>query len=197
MQEVFVTTTTDIAETKWANPGALGLAAFGFTTILLQVHNIGLIDSVLPLVYGFFWGGAAQILAGIIDGRRGDSFGMTAFISFGLFWVGLSFGFLLQWQGLITLDNPGLAWLCICWGLFTAFMTLATFRISIAHAFIFISLTILFILLAIHFYGALPAIVAGIEGLVCGGIAVYTAAAVILHEKYERWVLPIGLLPRK
>ncbi len=182
---------------QWANPGALGLAAFGFTTILLQVHNIGLIDSVLPLVYGFFWGGAAQVLAGVIDGRRGDSFGMTAFISFGFFWIGLSFGFLLQWQGFITLDSPGMAWLCICWGLFTAYMSIAAFRISIAHALIFLTLTVLFALLAAHFYGVLPALVAGIEGLLCGLIAVYTSAAVILHEKYERWVLPIGLLSGK
>jgi len=69
---------------QWANPGALGLAAFGLNTVLLQVHNLGLIDSVLPLVYGFFWGGMAQVIAGIIDGRRGDTFGLTAFTSYGL-----------------------------------------------------------------------------------------------------------------
>jgi len=57
--------------TQWANPGALGLAGFGFNTILLQIHNIGLIDSTLPLIYGFFWGGIAQVIAGIIDARRG------------------------------------------------------------------------------------------------------------------------------
>jgi succinate-acetate transporter protein len=182
---------------QWGHPGTLGLAAFGFTTILLQIHNIGLIDSVLPLVYGFFWGGAAQVVAGLIDGRRGDSFGMTAFISYGFFWIGLSFGFLLQWQGLITLDSPGLAWVCICWGLFTGMMTIPTLRISIAHFLIFATLTILFFLLAILFYGGLSAVVAGVEGLICGGIAVYTAAAVIMHEKYGRWVLPIGSLPRK
>jgi len=119
---------------------------------------------------------------------------MTAFVSFGFFWIGLSFGFLLQWLGFITLDSPGMAWLCICWGLFTGFMTAATFKISIAYATIFISLTVLFALLAVHFYGALPAVVVGIEGLICGASAVYTSAAVILHEKYKRWVLPISLL---
>jgi len=64
---------------QWANPGALGLAGFGLNTILLQIHNIGLIEGILPLVYGFFWGGVAQVIAGIIDGRRGDTFGLTAF----------------------------------------------------------------------------------------------------------------------
>jgi len=178
---------------QWANPGALGLAGFGLNTILLQIHNLGLIDSTVPLIFGFFWGGMAQIIAGIIDARRGDSFGLTAFTSYGLFWIGLSFGFLLQWLGLVTLDGAGLAWMFMCWGIFTGFMTIGTFKISIMHVFIFSSLTILFFLLAAHFFGALPAIVAGVEGIVCGAAAAYTSAAVVLNEKYGRWVLPIGL----
>ncbi len=55
------------SEVQWANPGALGLAGFGFNTVLLQIHNLGLIDGALPLIYGFFWGGIAQVIAGIID----------------------------------------------------------------------------------------------------------------------------------
>ncbi len=94
---------------QWANPAALGLAGFGLNTILLQIHNIGWIEGTLPIVYGFFWGGMAQIIAGLIDARRGDTFGLTAFTSYGLFWLGLSFGFVLQWLGLITLDGPGIA----------------------------------------------------------------------------------------
>ena len=82
-------------EIQWANPAALGLAGFGFNTILLQIHNVGWIESTLPLVYGLFWGGMAQIIAGLIDARRGDTFGLTAFASYGLFWLGLSFSFLL------------------------------------------------------------------------------------------------------
>ena len=182
---------------EWGNPGALGLAGFGFNTILLQLHNIGLIDSVVPLVYGFFWGGVAQVIAGIIDGRRGDTFGLTAFTSYGVFWIGLSFGFLLQWMGLIELDGPGLAWLCIVWGIFTGYMAIGTFRISCVHVFVFITLTILFFLLAAHFYGALPAVVPGIVGIFTGAAAVYGSAAVIMKAMYGRWVFPIGLLPKK
>src|SRR4030043_1749611 len=95
-------------EVQWANPGALGLAGFGLNTILLQIHNLGLIESTLPLVYGFFWGGIAQIIAGIIDARRGDTFGLTAFTSYGAFWLGLSLYFLLQWNGTVDLDKTGL-----------------------------------------------------------------------------------------
>ncbi len=183
-------------EAEWANPGALGLAGFGLNTILLQIHNIGLIDSTLPLIYGFFWGGVAQIIAGLIDARRGDTFGLTAFTSYGLFWIGLSFSFLMQWLGLITLDNAGLAWLFICWGIFTGYMTIGTFRISYLHVFVFATLTILFFLLAAHFFGALPAIVPGVEGIICGVAAAYGSAAVVLNTKFGREVFPLGKLPR-
>jgi succinate-acetate transporter protein len=182
---------------QWANPGAVGLAGFGFNTILLQIHNIGLIDSAVPLIYGLFWGGIAQIIAGIIDARRGDAFGFTAFASYGAFWLGLSFGFLLQWIGLVQLDNAGLAWLCICWGVFTAYMSIGTFKISRVHVFIFLSLSVLFALLAAHFYAGLPAVIPGVVGLLCGGAAVYGSAATVLYTKYGRWVLPMGQLSSK
>jgi len=182
------------SDVQWANPAALGLAGFGLNTILLQIFNIGLINSTLPLIYGLFWGGVAQVIAGLIDARRGDTFGLTAFTSYGLFWIGLSFGFLLEWMGFVKLDMPGLAWLCICWGIFTAYMTVGTFRISRIHVFIFASLTVLFFLLAAHFFGVLPAVVPGIEGILCGASATYASAAVVLNAKYGRWVLPIGLL---
>jgi len=183
-------------EVQWANPGALGLAGFGLNTILLQIHNLGLITGTLPLVFGFFWGGVAQIVAGIIDGRRGDTFGLTAFTSYGLFWVGLSFYFMLQWTGVIKADNSGLAWLFVCWGIFTGYMTIGTFKMSVMHIFVFASLTVLFFLLAAVFFGALPAWVAGVEGLCCGLGAAYGSAAVVLNDKYGRWVFPIGLISR-
>ncbi len=181
-------------DVQWANPGALGLAGFGLNTVLLQIHNIGLIEGILPIVYGFFWGGVAQVIAGIIDGRRGDTFGLTAFTSYGLFWIGLSFGFLLEWMGLISLDSAGLAWLFVMWGIFTGYMTIGTFKMSVMHIIVFSTLTVLFFLLAAHFFGGLSALVPGIEGLICGAVATYGSAAVVLNAKYGRWVLPIGLL---
>jgi len=73
-------------------------------------------------------------------------------------------------------------------------MTIGTFKISRVHVFVFVALTILFFLLAAHFYGILPAIIPGMVGLFCGAAAVYIAAAVVLNDKFGRWVLPIGLL---
>ena len=181
---------------EWANPGALGLAGFGFNTILLQIHNCGAFDSYVPLLYGFFWGGLAQVIAGIIDGRRGDTFGLTAFTSYGLFWIGLSFMFLMQWLNpeVIILSSTALAWTFILWGIFTAYMTVGALKISKVHVFVFATLTLLFWLLAAHNFGAFGATVCGIEGIICGVAAVYGSAAVLLHAKFGRWVLPIGLL---
>jgi len=158
----------------------------------LQIHNLGWIESTMPLIFGFFWGGVAQIIAGIIDARRGDAFGLTAFVSYGVFWIGLGFSFLLQWMGLVTLDNAGIAWLFIMWGIFTAYMAIGTLKMTWMHLFVFVSLVVLFGLLAAHFFGAIPAIVPGIEGLFCGGAAAYGSAAVIINNKFGREVLPLG-----
>jgi len=181
---------------NWANPGALGLACFGFNTILLNVHNLGWIPSTMPLVWAFFWGGAAQIIAGIVEARRGETFAFTAFVSYGFFWVGLGFAFLLQWLGIINLDGPSMAWTMIVWGIFSLYMTVGSFRISVAHSITFVTLTILFGLLAAHFFGALPAFVAGVEGIFVGASAVYISAAVIIQVMYGRWILPIGLFKK-
>jgi succinate-acetate transporter protein len=190
--EVFVAQEVTKAEPQWGNPGALGLAAFGLNTILLQIHNLGWIDSTMPLVYGMFWGGLAQIIAGIIDGKRGDTFGLTAFTSYGAFWMGLAFAFLFQWMGLVKLDSSGLAWTMVIWGIFTFFMTIGTLKMTFMHFFVFASLVVLFALLAAHFFGAISTLPAGIEGLFCGGAALYGAASVIINGKFGRTVLPLG-----
>ena len=156
------------SETIWANPGVLGLACFGFNTLLLNVHNIGLIPNTIPLVWAFFWGGAAQIIAGIIEARRGDTFAFTAFVAYGFFWIGLGFIYYLQWQGIITVDNPSLGW----------------------------TLTILFGLLAAHFLGAFPIFIAGVEGIFVGATAVYLSAAILMNTMYNRWVLPVGFFKK-
>ena len=181
-------------ESQWANPGALGLAGFGLNTILLQIHNLGWIDSTMPLIYGIFWGGVAQVIAGIIDARRGDTFGLTAFTSYGAFWIGLAIYFVFQWTGLVKADNPGLAWTMIMWGIFTFFMMIGTLKMTFVHFFVFATLVILFGLLAAVFFGAISAKVAGVEGLFCGGAAAYGAAAVIINGKFGRTVLPMGTM---
>jgi len=188
-----VTQEASKSEPQWANPGALGLAAFGFTTLLLQLFNLGMIQSTLPLVFGIFWGGLAQVIAGIIDGKRGDTFGLTAFLSYGVFWMGLAFAFVFQWAGLVKLDEAGLGWVMIMWGVFTLLMTIGTFKMTVVHIIIFASLTVLFFLLAGHFFWGWSPKIAGYEGLITGLSAVYGAAAVVLNAKYQKTVCPMGI----
>jgi succinate-acetate transporter protein len=132
------------------------------------------------------------VIAGVIDARRGDTFGFTAFTSYGVFWIGLASAFMFQWQGLVTLDNEGLGWLMICWAVFTGYMSIGTFKITKTHTFVFLSLTVLFILLALHFLVGMSAVIAGVEGLFCGAAAVYGSMAVVTNDKYGRTVFPLG-----
>ncbi len=163
-------------------------SAFGFTTILLQIHNLGLIDSTMPLVYGLFWGGAAQVIAGIIDGKRGDAFGLTAFCSYGVFWIGLA-------TRVIFLQSPmqtDSAWTMIIWGIFTFFMMIATFKTDFVSFFVFATLVILFALLAAFSSATcLPKLPAS-KGFSAVRRPVYGGAAVIINRKFGRTVLPHG-----
>jgi uncharacterized protein len=121
------------SELQWANPGALGLAAFGLNLSLLQFHNLGLIAGTMPIVFGLFWGGVAQFVAGIIEGKRGDTFGLTAFCSFAVFWIGLSMASLLEWTGVVTVDKSGLGWTFIIWLVFNLILTGSTFKMTRIH----------------------------------------------------------------
>ena len=181
-----------------ANPGPLGLMGFGATTVLLNLHNAGIIAaSSLGMIFamGIFYGGIAQIIAGIMEFKKGNTFGMTAFISYGMFWIALVA--LLQFKGMgwtaDNVDGKSMAFFLIVWGIFTAFMFVATLKKNRALQFIFGSLTILFALLAIGDYTGIAIIktIAGYEGLLCGASAIYLASAEILNETYGKKVLPV------
>jgi succinate-acetate transporter protein len=177
------------ATVKWANPGALGLMCFGFNTILLQIHNLGVHGGDVPIVWAFFWGGLAQIICGLIEARRGDTFAFTAFTGYGAFWMGFA---LLHVMG-HTKDAVGIAWGLILWGVFTLYMTFAAAKITNMHLALFAAATALFWLLALALLKLIPVQIAAWEGIICGGIAVYGSAASILNEKYGRIVLPLGI----
>jgi uncharacterized protein len=179
-------------EPQLANPGALGLIAFGFSTLLLQIFNLGVISNVVPLVFGFFWGGLAQVIVGCIEAKRGDTFGLAAFTSYGLFWMALSFYFLLTWTKMVPVDAKGLGWMCIFFAIFTFMMTIGTLKLTVMHTVVFGSLAILFVLLAGHFIGGWSPKIAGVEGLVCGASAAYSGLAVAINSKFGRNVFPLG-----
>jgi len=183
-------------ESKLANPAPLGLMGFGMTTVLLNIHNAGFfpIGSMI-LAMGIFYGGIAQVIAGIMEFKKGNTFGTTAFTSYGLFWLTL--------VGLIVMPKMGLAeapseafmgcYLAM-WGIFTLFMFMGTLKGNAVLKFVFLSLTVLFFLLAIRDFthNAFIGTLAGFEGIVCGASAIYLAMAEVINEQFGRTVLPIG-----
>lgn len=181
-----------------ANPAPLGLMGFGMTTILLNLHNSNLIAATgmgMILAMGIFYGGIAQIIAGIMEFRKGNTFGTTAFTSYGLFWISLVALLLFPKLGWATaVDGTSMAAYLALWGLFTAYMFVGTLRKNRALQFVFGSLAVLFFMLAIGDYTGIALIktLAGFEGILCGLSAVYLACAEVLNEAHGRQVLPIG-----
>ena len=178
-----------------ANPAPLGLLAFGMTTVLLNLHNAGLFElSSMILAMGIFYGGIAQIIAGVMEWKKKNTFGATAFTSYGLFWltlVGLLVMPKMGWSEPAS-NNAMVAYLTM-WGIFTTCMFVGTLKLARSLQFIFGSLLVLFFLLAIGDATGNAAIktIAGIEGVVCGLSSVYTAVAQILNEVYQKKMLPL------
>ena len=125
-----------------ANPAPLGLLGFGLTTILLNLHNAGFfaLDSMI-LAMGIFYGGIAQIIAGIMEWKKNNTFGTTAFTSYGLFWLTLAGLLILPKTGLAEAADPhAMGYYLFMWGLFTAVMFIGTLKISGILQFVFASL---------------------------------------------------------
>jgi hypothetical protein len=187
---------TLILKDTTANPAPLGLLGFGLTTVLLNIHNAGYYElNSMILAMGIFYGGLAQIIAGIMEWKKNNTFGTTAFTSYGLFWLTLVGLLFLPKLGLAdATSKPAFAAYFIMWGLFTFVMFLGTLRINRALQFVFLSLTILFFLLAARDYLGSAAIgtLAGYEGIICGLSAVYAALAQVLNDVYKKVVAPLG-----
>jgi uncharacterized protein len=179
-----------------ANPGPLGLFGFGMTTVLLNLHNAGIIqlDSMI-LAMGICYGGLAQIVAGIMEYKKNNTFGTTAFLSYGFFWLSLVVLVVMpKWGWTDAASGGGMISYFILWGFFTLFLFFGTLRINKALQFIFATLTLLFFLLAaVEITGSSPLkIFTGYEGILCGASAIYTGAAILLNEVNGKSVLPVG-----
>lgn len=195
---VTIQATQTIAEVKdsTANPAPLGLLGFGMTTILLNFHNAGFygMDSMI-LGMGLFYGGVAQIIAGVMEWKKKNTFGTTAFTSYGLFWLTLVALLLFPKMGWAEPPVPAsMAAYLFVWGLYTAVMFIGTLRLNRALQLVFGTLTILFWLLALGNLLESPGIIrlAGYEGILCGGLAIYTGLSQVLNEIYGRDMLPLG-----
>ncbi|MFI5133414.1 MAG: acetate uptake transporter [Chitinophagales bacterium] len=184
-----------------ANPGPLGLLAFGMTTVLLNLHNAGFFEmNSMILAMGLFYGGLAQIVAGILESKKNNSFGLTAFVSYGCFWLTLVALILLpKWNLIPAPSTNGMVAYLIMWGIFTGLLFIGTLKISKALQFVFVSLTILFFLLALGDITGNASIktFTGYEGIICGASAIYTGVATLLNEIYGKAIMPIGAIIKK
>lgn len=181
---------------KTSNPAPLGLAGFGLTTILLNLHNIGLfpLDAMI-ISMGFFYGGLGQVIVGIMEWKKNNTFGTAAFTSYGLFWLSLIFIWILPKTGLIEAPtNIAMGSYLAMWALFTLLLFFATFKISKALQVVFALLVALFALLAIANFtnNHLVHTFAGFVGIACGLSALYTGMAQVLNEYYKKEMLPLG-----
>lgn len=172
-----------------ANPAPLGLLGFGATTVLLNMHNAGFFGlGSMILAMGIFYGGLAQVIAGIMEWKKNNTFGTTAFISYGFFWISLVAIIIMPKLGIAqAATNIEMAAYLGVWGLFTAVMFIGTFKLSRELQVVFGSLTLLFLLLTIGDATEISGIkvLAGYEGIFCGLSAIYAGLSQVIKELYK------------
>lgn len=177
-----------------ANPSPLGLLGFGMTTCLLNLHNAGFIPlSIVIVAMGFALGGAAQIIAGIMEFKKNNVFGATAFTAYGFFWWSLLLIWMKPFSSIESADSSSMGYYLGLWCIFTAFMFIGTLKHNVITRIVFGSLTILFLLLSIANFtdSHLVHTLAGYVGIFCGLSAIYGAMGQILNHEYGKTILPL------
>lgn len=181
-----------------SNPAPLGLFGFGMTTVLLNLVNAGIVPLaggvVMIISMALFYGGLIQILVGMLEFKKGNTFGTVAFSSYGAFWMSVAALFTFnKLGGVWAVDATSMGAYLAMWGFFTVFMFIGTLKMNRGLQVVFGSLTILFFLLAISDLAGIATLktIAGIEGIFVGASAMYVAGAEVLNEVYKRTVLPL------
>lgn len=184
-----------------ADPGPLGLAAFALTTFVLSMANAQLIPASVKatfLTVGLFYGGLAQVLAGMWEFKKNNTFGATAFTSFGSFWLALASMVLLESLKVISFGsdaNIATGIFLVAWTIFTFYMWIGTFKLNNALLGVFTCLLVTFILLDLAEFKFISSVPGGIMGLVTAAFAWYASAAGIINSVFGRTVLPVGPRP--
>lgn len=179
-----------------ANPGPLGLVAFGLTTILLNLHNAGLFEmNTMIMAMGLFMGGMVQIFVGMMEWKKNNLFGLMAFTSYGAFWlslVGLMILTKLGWGDVSS--KPAMAWYLTVWGIYSLGLFFVARKASMALTLVFGTVVLLFALLAAANFVESPAIhtTAGVVGIICGSLALYTGVAELYKVVFGKEILPLG-----
>ncbi|MGH8372411.1 MAG: acetate uptake transporter [Gammaproteobacteria bacterium] len=183
------------------NPAPLGLIGFGLTTVVLSLINAGVLPHegesvVIPLALAF--GGLIQMIAGTLEFKTGNTFGMTAFLSYGAFWWWFALMLAFNNTGVISLKGAEstIAATLIAWGVFTMYMWVGTFKLNRALWLVFLTLWITFYLLGFGMLFQTPWLshAGGWMGLICGALAIYTSFALVTNATWGKAVLPVGPL---
>ncbi|HPQ54692.1 MAG TPA: acetate uptake transporter [Spirochaetota bacterium] len=192
-----------MTENKAANPAVVGLAGFGITTLLLQIHNLGLCGVGPVFCAAVMFGGLAQMIAGYFEFKCGNNFGFSAFVSYGAFWLGLA----LMWM-LIDMKAGGASFIgshlsvstndvgifLLGYTIYTAIMFIASMRIHGAMAFTFLTLLLGFIGLDFVFLAGMKYLltITAIDLIICAGGALYMMAGIIINDVADKPVLSMG-----
>ena len=192
----------EVVSVPVANPAALGLVAFGLTTVLLSLINAGILPAggepvVIPLALAF--GGLMQIFAGAFEFRLGNTFGMTAFLSYGAFWWWFAFLLLFAHNHWIDISGAGptVGAALLLWGVLTLYLWISTFRLPKILFLIFPTLWVTFALLGLGAIRSDPSLshAGGWLGLICGSLALYGSFGLVTNEVFGRTLVPLGARP--
>jgi uncharacterized protein len=186
-------TSSQPVSSKLGNPAVVGLAGFGLTTLILQLHTLELVGLGPVIWLGLFFGGLAQLIAGLQEMKTGNNFGYCAFTSYGAFWISLCAMLIAGQFGFLKASTTDVGWFLVAWTLFTAILWVGALRIHGAMATTFTLLLAGFILLdAGHFGFPVLNTVAAYVLIGCALGAWYMMARIILNELYGRELLPAG-----
>lgn len=196
-------TPTEISQAAGtADPSPLGLGGFALTTFILSLANAQILAGpAKPAFLGlaFFYGGLAQLLAGMQEFKKNNTFGATAFSTYGAFWLSLATTVLLEALGVIRWEGYGgqaMGAFLLGFTIFNTYMWLASFRVSGAVCAVFTTLEVTFILLVLAEFGLISSIPGGIAGLACALTAWYASAAGIINSVCRHTILPVWPLTR-
>jgi succinate-acetate transporter protein len=184
-----------------ANPAALGLGGFALTTFVLSTHNA--FPTQAPdltwLGLAFFYGGLAQFAAGMWEFKAGNTFGATAFSTYGAFWMSLASFVLLALNGHIPAGDTlkDLGWFVLGFAIFNTYMLFWSARVNMSVFMVFLTLEITEILLLLGYFngsGAGQGLVTlgGWMGIVTALVAWYGSAAVVANSMRPKPILPVG-----
>lgn len=178
-----------------ANPAPLGLCAFGMTTILLSLHNAGFTPLASPIIaMAIFYGGVAQVIAGIMEWKKNNTFGMLTFGSFGFFWI--SFAVILMLPVLGLAKAPGgadMAAFLAVWGVFAVGLFVCSFKMHrILNVTLFFVVLLIVILIAGDLTGAeILKPMGGATGIIAGLLALYIGLGQTINEVYGKKIFPV------